>query len=157
MRTDPHGYFFDGLVFLGFRRNRLKHEALTEQLIGVFYSVYNELGYGFLENIYQRAFAVVLAEKRVAFQEQMPIEVFFHGVSLGEFRADLVAESSVLVELKAGRALEHAHEKQVLNYLKATNLEVGLLFELWTAPAVWRFVLDNELKAARSSAVASGS
>ena len=137
----------------------MKHEALTEQLIGVFYSVYNELGHGFVESIYQRAFEVVLAEKRLAFQEQAPIEVYFHGVSLGEFRADLVAESSVLVELKAVRALEHAHEKQVLNYLKATNVEVGLLFNFGPRPQVRRFVLDNELKVGigKTSAVASGS
>jgi len=61
----------------------LKHEALTEQLIGVFYTVYNEPGHGFLESIYQKAFTVVLAEQGIAFHEQMPIEVFFHGVDLG--------------------------------------------------------------------------
>lgn len=102
----------------------MKHEALTEQLIGVFYTVYNELGHGFLESIYQKAFTIVLAERGITFQEQMPIEVFFHGVDLGQFRADLVVAELVLIELKAVSVLERAHEKQVLNYLKATNLEV---------------------------------
>ena len=130
----------------------MKHEALTEQLIRIFYDVYNELGHGFLESIYQKAFAVVLAERALQFQEQMPLEVRFHGVSLGEFRVDLVAESSVLIELKAVSALERAHEKQVLNYLKSTNIEVGLLFNFGPRPQVRRFVLDNELKATKAAA-----
>ena len=111
----------------------MKHEALTEQLIGVFYSIYNELGHGFLEGIYQQAFAVVLAERGVTFEEQRAIHVIFHGLDIGEFKADLAAERSVLIELKAVRALENAHERQVLNYLKATNLEVGLLFQFRAA------------------------
>jgi GxxExxY protein len=85
----------------------------------------------------------------------MPIEVFFHGVDLGQFRADLVVESSVLIELKAVSALERAHEKQVLNYLKATNLEVALLFNFGPHSQVRRFVLDNELKARKSAAASA--
>jgi GxxExxY protein len=139
------------------RRQALKHEALTEQLIGVFYTIYTELGNGFLESIYQKAFAVVLAEKGLQFEEQAPIEVVFHGVPLGDFKADLVAESLVLIELKAVKALEDAHERQVLNYLKATNIEVALLFNFGPRPQVRRFVLDNELKAGRSAATSAGS
>ena len=133
----------------------MKHEALTEQLIGVFYTVYNELGHGFLESVYQKAFTVVLREKGLTFEEQMPIEVFFHGIVVGEFRADLVAGSSVLVELKAVGSLD-LHEKQILNYLKSTKLEVGLLLNFGPRPQVRRFVMDNELKTGRSAAVASG-
>ena len=135
----------------------MKHEALTEQLIGIFYSVYNDLGHGFVESVYQRAFAVVLGERGLAFQEQMPIEVFFHGVMVGEFRADLVAESSVLVELKAVNSLDHAHEKQTLNYLRSTNLEVGLLLNFGPRPQVRRFVMDNELKTGKSSSAVASS
>ena len=71
----------------------MKHEELTEKLIGIFYEVYNELGHAFLESMYQKAFAVVLAERGLQFQEQMPVEVRFHGVSLSEFGVDLVAQS----------------------------------------------------------------
>ena len=130
----------------------MKHEALSEQVIGVFYTIYNELGHGFLESIYQKAFSVVLAEKSIPFQEQTPIEVVYHGVSLGDFKADLIAGSRVLIELKAVKALEEAHERQVLNYLKSTNLEVALLLNFGPRPQVRRLVLDNDLKAARAAA-----
>ena len=133
----------------------MKHEALTEQLIGVYYTIYNELGTGFLESIYQKAFAVVLGEKGLRFQEQAPIEVVFHGVPLGDFKADLLVESSVLIELKAAKSLEDAHERQVLNYLKATKIEVALLFNFSPRPQVRRLVLDNELKAAKSAATSA--
>jgi GxxExxY protein len=106
----------------------VKHEALTQQLIVAFYPIYNELGHGFLESIYQKAFSVVLGEKGLRFQEQAPIEVVFHGMPLGDFKADLLVDPSVLIELKAAKTLEDAHERQVLNYLKATNIEVALLF-----------------------------
>ena len=134
----------------------MKHEALTEQLIGVFYTIYNELGHGFLESIYQKAFAVVLTEKGLRFQEQAPIEVVYHGVPLGDFKAGLIAESSVLIELRAVKALEDAHERQVLNYLKSTNIEVALLLNFGPRPQVRRLVLDNELKVAKSSATGAG-
>jgi len=115
------------------------------------YSIYNELGHGFLESIYQQAFAVVLVERGVALGEQLPIRVVFHGVDIGEFKADLVAERSMLIELKAMRALENAHERQVLNYVKATNLDVGLTLQFWPATQVRRLVMDNELKLAKSA------
>lgn len=99
----------------------------------------------------------MLAEKDLHFEEQAPIEVVFHSVPLGDFKADLVAESLVLIELKAVKALEDAHERQVLNYLKATNSEVALLFNFGPRPQVRRFVLDNELKAGRSAATSAGS
>lgn len=134
----------------------MKHEHLSEQVIGVFYTIYNELGHGFLESIYQRAFAVVLAEKGVPFREQAPIQVTYHGVPIGDFKADLVADSKVLIELKAAKALEDAHERQVLNYLKSTELEVALLFNFGPRPQFRRLVLDNELKAARAAITNAG-
>ena len=134
----------------------MKHEALTEQLIAAFYTIYNELGHGFLASIYQKAFSVVLGEKGLRFQEQAAIEVVFHGVPLGDFKADLLVDSSVLIELKAAKALEDAHERQVLNYLKATNIEVALLFNFGPRPQVRRLVLDNELKARKSVATSTG-
>lgn len=129
----------------------MKHETLTERLIGIFYEVYNELGHGFLESIYQNAFVVALGEKEIRHEQQIAIEVFFHGVSVGDFRADLVAESCVLIELKAVNALDRSHEKQILNYLKSTKLEVGLLLNFGPRPQVRRFVMDNETKTAKPS------
>jgi GxxExxY protein len=129
----------------------MKHEVLTEKLIQVFYTVYNTLGHGFLESIYQKAYCVELAKRQLRFAQQFPIEVFYEEVSIGEFRADLVVESAVLVELKAARAFESAHEKQVLNYLKATKLEVGLLFNFGPHPQFRRLILDNERKIAQAA------
>jgi GxxExxY protein len=129
----------------------MKHEELTERIIGAFYTVYHDLGHGFLESIYQKAFTVILKEQGFAFQEQVPILIAYHGVDLGEFRADLVVESIVLVELKAVQMLESAHEKQVLNYLRATRIEVGLLCNFGPRPQVRRLVLDNERKDARAA------
>ncbi|HET9743729.1 MAG TPA: GxxExxY protein [Terriglobales bacterium] len=129
----------------------MKHEELTERIIGVFYTVYHDLGHGFLESIYQKAFTVVLRDQGLAFEEQVPIRVSYRGVDLGDFRADLVVESIVLVELKAVRMLESSHEKQVLNYLRATNIEVGLLCNFGPRPQVRRLVLDNERKLARGT------
>jgi GxxExxY protein len=134
----------------------MKHEVLTEKVIGIFYTIYNDLGHGFLESIYQKAFTVLLREQALNFSAQMPIQVFYRGADLGEFFADLVVESSVLVELKAVSVLDRSHEKQILNYLKATNLEVGLLMNFGPRPQVRRFVLDNDRKLARSAAASSG-
>ena len=130
----------------------LKHSDLTEKLINMYYALYNELGYGFLESVYQKAFALMLTERGLAFREQTPIRVLFHGVDLGEFFGDLLVESSALVELKAVRALEQAHERQLLNYLRATNVEVGLLFNFGPRPQFRRLAFDNERKGRASKA-----
>lgn len=84
----------------------MKHESLTEKLIGNFYTVYNDLGHGFLESVYQKGYALLLAEQGIRYQEQVPICVKYHGQNLGDFRADLVVDSIVLIEFKAVRALE---------------------------------------------------
>lgn len=132
----------------------MKHQELTEKLIGIYYTLYNELGHGFLESIYQRGFSFMLTDSCLAFVEQAPIRVMHRGRDLGEFRMDLVVESKVLIELKAVKVLEAAHEKQVFNYLKATTLEVGLLFNFGPRPQVRRIILDNEYKIQRASAAA---
>lgn len=124
----------------------MKHETLTQKLIGIFYTIYNELGHGFLENVYQKSFIVILREHGMNYEAQMPMKIMYHGIDVGDYFADLVVESTILVELKAVNALEWAHEKQVLNYLKATNLEVGLLFNFGPRPQVRRLVFDNDRK-----------
>jgi GxxExxY protein len=128
----------------------LKHAEVTEMLIGTFFNLYNELGHGFLESVYEQAFSVVLAEKEVFFQRQIAVPVWFHGEKIGEFRADLLVESKVLIELKTGRDIDLAWEKQLLNYLRATDIEVGLLFNFGPTAQFRRYVFENARKNPRN-------
>jgi len=128
----------------------LKHGELTEKLIGIFFSLYNELGHGFLESIYEQAFSVVLAENNIFFQRQMGIPVWFHGTQIGEFRADILVDRKVLIELKTGRDIDLAWEKQLLNYLRATDIEVGLLFNFGPNAQFKRYVFENDRKNPRN-------
>jgi GxxExxY protein len=109
-------------------RHGLKYADLSEKLIGIFFSLYNELGHGCLESVYEQAFSVSLAEQGVFFQRQTAVPVFFHEQKVGDFRADLLVDSKILIELKTGRDIDPAWEKQLLNYLRATEIEVALLF-----------------------------
>jgi GxxExxY protein len=138
----------------GWMEGGMKEEALTEKLIGVFYTVYNDLGHGFLEKIYQKAFALQLSKQGFNFEEQKGLRIHYLGVDLGEFYADLVVQSTVIVELKAAAALETAHELQLLNFLKASGIEVGLLLNFGPKPQVRRMIFDNEKKPALRSASA---
>jgi GxxExxY protein len=128
----------------------LKHGELTERLIGIFFALYNELGHGFLESVYEQAFSVVLAENHLFFQRQLALPVWFHGAQIGEFRADLIVDGKVLIELKSGRCIDPAWEKQLLNYLRATDVEVGLLFNFGPTAEFRRYVLENARKNPRN-------
>jgi GxxExxY protein len=125
---------------------RYKYSDLTEQIIGIFYGVYNELGAGFLEKVYEEAIALVLKEREIAFQQQVPVPVWFHGQKIGSYDAGLVVGGVVLVELKACKALEPAHEAQLLHYLRSTEIEVGLLLNFGPRPQVKRLAFENERK-----------
>lgn len=118
----------------------------TEKLIGIFFEVYNELGYGFLESVYEKAFTLMLDARGMSYQQQCPMTVNFRGQLIGEFRADLIVDAAVIVELKAVQKLDLSHEKQLLNCLKATDLEVGLLFNFGTDAQIRRLALDNQRK-----------
>ncbi|HZQ17766.1 MAG TPA: GxxExxY protein [Terriglobales bacterium] len=96
-----------------------------------------------LESVYEQAFSVALAENNIFFQRQVALPVYFHGHQIGDFRADLFVDGRVIVELKAGRAIEPSWEKQVLNYLRATDVEVGLLFNFGAKAEFKRYVFDN--------------
>ncbi len=124
----------------------LIHAELTEKIIGIFYEVYNELGHGFLESVYEQALSIALVEKGIFFQRQMAIPVWFRGHQIGDFRADLLVDNKVILELKAGRAIEVAWEKQLLNYLRATQIQVGLLLNFGPTAQFRRLVYDNERK-----------
>ena len=105
----------------------LIHEELTQKIIGAFFNVYNELGHGFLESVYEEAFCIALAGQNIFYERQRAVPVFFHGRQIGDFRSDILVESKVILELKAIAAIERAHEKQLTNYLKATEIEVGII------------------------------
>ncbi len=124
----------------------LKHKELTETIIGVFYEVYNELGHGFLESVYERAFEVALTWKGFNVLRQIQIPVWFRGQKVGDFVADVLVEKCVLLELKAARTLDSSHEAQLLNYLRATEIEVGILFNFGIKPEFRRLAFDNSRK-----------
>lgn len=127
----------------------LKHAALTEKIIGVFYDVYNELGYGFLESVYEVSLALALAQAGLVVERQVAIPVWFRGQKVGEFRADLRVNQTVLLELKCSRVLDVAHEAQLLHYLRATEVEVGLLLNFGEKPQFKRLIFDNARKRIR--------
>ena len=116
----------------------LFHRELSEQVIGLFYETYNELGFGFLESVYESAFALRLEEAGIGVRRQHPIVVRFRGHVVGEFRADLLIEEVLLVEIKSVQMLLQIHEAQLLNYLKATGIRVGLLCNFGPRPAWMR-------------------
>ena len=123
-----------------------KHKEITDIILRSFYEVYNELGDGFLESVYENALYIVLTGYGLCVEKQKDISVFFRGKVIGDFKADLIANEKVIVELKAVRALALAHEAQLINYLKATNIEVGLLLNFGRKPEFKRFVYDNKRK-----------
>lgn len=124
------------------------HGELTKTVIGVFYDVYNELGHGFLESVYERAMEIALTGVGLAVHRQARLEVIFRGRSVGLFKVDLLVESTVALELKAGSALTGAHEAQLLNFLKASSLELGLLLNFGPKPNFRRLVFSSDRKAA---------
>ncbi len=124
----------------------VKHKQLTEQIIQAFYAVYRTLGYGFLEKVYENALAIELRKMGLAVVQQAEIEVYYAGVLVGKYYADLLVADAVIVEIKAVRAFITAHEAQLLNYLKATPYEVGLLLNFGPQPGIKRKVYDNERK-----------
>jgi len=125
---------------------RGKHDELTQQIIGVFYDVYNELGQGFIESVYREAMRLALTQAGLTVETEAPIPVTFRGVVIGIFRADLIVSGSVLVELKVCDALAREHESQTLNYLRATEIEVALLMNFGPTARFRRFTMDNSLK-----------
>jgi GxxExxY protein len=130
--------------------SQLKHAELTETIIGVFYEVYNELGFGFLESVYRRSLHLALREKGLSVEAEVLVPVFFRGVNVGDFRADLVMNSCILLELKTAEAIIVAHEAQLLNYLRATSLEIGLKLNFGPKAVVRRLLFDNDRKQARA-------
>ncbi len=128
-----------------------KHFELTPKIIGVFYDVYNELGHGFLESTYAEALVMALQDSGLSAAREIPVPVWFRGRKVGLYCADLIVEGVVLLELKAARTLESAHEAQLLHYLRATEVEVGLLLNFGLRPQFRRLLSDNERKRIRGN------
>ena len=129
----------------------LKHSDLTEKIIGVFYDVYNELGYGFLESTYASAMTVALEQCGLAVAREIAVPVWFSGRKIGPYLADVLVEAKVLLELKAARCIEPAHEAQLLHYLRATEIEYGLLLNFGFQPQFRRLIFDNNTKKIRGN------
>jgi len=123
-----------------------KHKELTEKIIRIFYRVYNTLGYGFLEKVYENAMMIEFRIECIRAVAQSPIKVFYIEEVIGEYFADIVVDEKVIVEIKATRTLALEHEAQLLNYLKATDIEVGLLLNFGPKPQIKRKVFDNNRK-----------
>ncbi len=123
-----------------------KHADLTKEIIGAFYAVYNALGYSFLEKVYENALAIELKDKQLRVAQQVPIAVHYRGQMVGEYMADLVVNDLVILEIKAAKTLAQEHEAQLLNYLKATPYEVGLLLNFGPKPEYKRRAFENTRK-----------
>lgn len=116
----------------------MQDEELTKTIIGCAYQVHNTLGAGFLEKVYENALTIELQKHELRVQQQKPITVYYEGQVVGEYIADLSVEDRVIVELKAGGALNKAHEVQLVNYLAATGIDIGLLFNFGESVEVKR-------------------
>lgn len=120
-----------------------KYKDLTEKIIKIFYSVYNQLGYGFLEKVYVNAILIELKKEGIIATVEYPIKVFYDNVVIGEYFADILVDGKVIIEVKAIKGLAEEHSAQLLNYLKATQIEVGLLLNFGPKPEVKRKAFDN--------------
>jgi len=124
----------------------MKHEEITEKIIQAFYKVYNTLGYGFLERVYLNAMYIELTAMGLKTEKEKRILVYYFGNVVGDYNADLIVEDVVAAELKAIEILVQANEHQLINYLKATNIEVGLLLNFGRKPQIKRKIFDNDKK-----------
>lgn len=121
----------------------LLHKDITDRIIKAFYEVYNELGYGFLEKVYENALFLELSTLGLICEKQKKINVFYDNQLVGEYYADLIVNDTVIVELKAAETLCEEHEFQLINYLKATEIEVGLLLNFGKKPQFKRKIFTN--------------
>ena len=126
--------------------NNFKHSDITDQIIKAFYTVYNSLGYGFLEKVYENAMLIELDKIGIEAKSQVPVKVLYEGKEVGNYYADLLVEKMVIVELKSSEDLCEEHEAQLLNYLRATDVEVGLLLNFGKTAQIKRKVFNNEYK-----------
>ena len=123
-----------------------KHSDITAKILKAYFNVYNILGYGFLEKVYENAMIIELRKLRLECEKQKQIDVFYDNQNIGLYFADIIVENKVIIELKAAEDLDEAHEAQLVNYIQATDIEVGLLLNFGKEAQYKRKVLSNEFK-----------
>jgi|SRR5436190_8365717 len=131
----------------------MKHEEITQKIIQAFFKVYNTLGYGFLERVYQNAMLIELTAMGLRVEGQKRIFVYYEGQVVGDYCSDLTVEELVICELKTHEMLREEDENQLINYLKATSIEVGLLLNFGKKPELKRKIYDNEKKSWRTTRI----
>jgi GxxExxY protein len=122
------------------------HQETTSEILKCFYKVYNTLGFGFLEKVYENALYLEMVNQGLTCNKQVPITVFYKGIAVGEYYADIIVENRIILELKAAETLVEEHELQLINYLKATRIEIGLLLNFGKEPQVRRKIFTNDRK-----------
>ena len=122
------------------------HREITEKIIGCFYEVHNRLGYGFMEKVYERALMIELRASGLDARSQEPVKVFYKRETVGDYYADIVVNDSVILELKGADFIIEEHEFQLINYLRATEIEVGLLLNFGKKPEMRRKIFTNDRK-----------
>ncbi len=126
--------------------DKLLHKDLTDSIIGIYYNVYNELGYGFLESVYHNAMIIALRKAGHKVESQKRIVVYFEKQAVGEYYADMMVDGLVILEFKTAVTLSQEHEYQLINYLRATNVEVGLLLNFGRRAEFKRKLFTNDKK-----------
>jgi len=129
----------------------LLHKEITDKIFKAFYKVFNELGFGFLEKVYENAMFIELCSMDLICEKQKPIKVYYSGQKVGEYFADIIVNDCLIIELKAAESLCEEHELQLINYLKATEIEVGLLLNFGKKPDFKRKIFTNDLKKTNQS------
>jgi len=124
----------------------LMHEELTSRVIGACFDVINELGAGFVESVYEKALIIALRQKAIGAEAQVPLKVMFRGEIVGEFLADILVEGKLILELKAAKSLLPEHQAQLINYLNATGIEIGLLVNFGNPKLEYRRLQNRATK-----------
>ena len=127
----------------------MKYQETTAVILNSFYAVYNILGFGFLEKVYEKALLNELTSRGLICSRQVPIAVYYKDSIVGEYYADIVVNNEIIIELKAVERLVIEHELQLINYLKTTQIEVGLLLNFGKEPQVKRKIYTNDRKQIR--------
>jgi GxxExxY protein len=122
------------------------NEDKTGRIIEAFYKVYNTLGYGFLEKVYHNTLLIELERMGFYCQSKFPVKVYYEGYMVGDYYADIIVDECIILELKVAEALCDEHEYQLINYLKATNIEIGLLLNFGRKPQFKRKIFTNDRK-----------
>ena len=125
---------------------KFPHQELTKSIIGIYYNVYNELGFGFLEKVYHKALLIELRQNGYKIDSEKKVNVYYKNEVVGEYIPDVIINEAVIVELKCVEYLTDIHENQLLNYLKATDCEVGLILNFGKDPQFIRKIFTNDLK-----------